>query len=74
MTQKRPRIDRRLADVPPQIRDRVAAVLSTHGLAGASRETGISREAILQVVARGRCMRGTLALLREWLRNETEAA
>lgn len=62
------RRDPRLVDVPPDQRDRVAEIIRRQGIPAAQRTLGLGRTALLGIVARGTCMAGTAALLREALR------
>jgi hypothetical protein len=51
----------------------LAELVETHGVPGAMRISGIGRTALLAILARGSCLPGTAALVREFVR-QREAA
>ena len=55
--------DARTVVVPPRILDRARRALDDLGAVAASRELGISRNALLGMLATGRSMPGTVALV-----------
>jgi hypothetical protein len=57
--------DPRLVEVPLQHLSFVSQTVAEFGLAGATKKLRLSRTAILQVLAMGKAMPGSLALLRE---------
>jgi hypothetical protein len=57
--------DPRLADVPIDHLSFVSKTVAEFGLAGATQKLKLSRTAILQVLAMGCAMPGSLAILRE---------
>lgn len=57
--------DPRTREVPPELRDRARELLAQRGPRGAAAALGLSRSAVLSVVAVGRATPGTLAILRE---------
>ena len=61
------RPDPRLVRVPDAHRQYVVDALRDHGIPGAMRITRLGRVALLGIAARGECMAGTAALLREHL-------
>ena len=66
--------DPRLVVVPDAHRAYVADVIRRRGIPGAARILRIGRTAMLGIVARGTCMAGTAALLREAIARKSEAA
>lgn len=65
--------DPRLVDVDPAHQQLLAHLVETQGMTRAMALTGIGRSALLGILARGACLSGTAALLREFVR-EREAA
>lgn len=55
--------DPRTRPVPPQLIDAARRLLDSRGPIGASRELGISRNALLGALATGRAMPGTIAMM-----------
>jgi len=59
--------DFRLVPVPQDHRALAAELLARVGPRAAAEQIKIGRNALLGIVARGECMPGTAALLREWV-------
>ena len=60
-------LDPRLVRVPPDHLAKAVTLLHEIGVKPAARRLGVSKNALLSIVARGTCMPGTAALLRESL-------
>lgn len=62
-------IDPRLVPIPEDHRAQLAELVESRGITEAMRVCGIGRAALLAVIARGRGMPGTAALIREFVRS-----
>jgi len=59
--------DRRLVELTPEQRQAVSEAVDRVGLVAAAKELGLGRTTVLSILARGRVLPGTGALLREAL-------
>ena len=62
-----------VVEVPPEVRAELAGLLNRVSVDEACRRAGVGRTALLGMVASGRCLPGSLALVREALRRAAEA-